>query len=450
MYIGNKINQGITGILKQKANITPRYKTTSTPSAPQTSATTFEVGGVSKPGYIKNGVTYQDKNYTQRVPVGAIVNTAGGTYRMTPNGGVPTEQTQINQYNTRANRYIDEYRLSRDAYNAKVDADVAAALGRIESQRAGVNRDRDSANRASYGAYLQATNPYGAGAEQLAAVGLDNSGYSETSKLAAGTAYQQGISQNELARMAAMNELDRQANEAVLAAQGQKAEAYAEYARYLASMGLQNEQYASDLAANAEQRAYGKERDQRGDTIQDDEIAYNRGQDKINNMWTALGNGYYPTDAAATLNLLQEDLDWNKRLSRSKGEAELAQYAYSTLQAKNALAAAQRNSQLAASGGSYGGSSGKKKSGGGGNGNDGGGYNPEASSEGTLKKAKEMAQIAQAFGNTAGRKAAVADMLQRWYNVNSSERFDQIVAEAIASGKLTEDEYNAWLDSKGL
>ena len=450
MYIGNKINQGITGILKQKANITPRYKTTSTPSAPQTSATTFEVGGVSKPGYIKNGVTYQDKNYTQRVPVGAIVNTAGGTYRMTPNGGVPTEQTQINQYNTRANRYIDEYRLSRDAYNAKVDADVAAALGRIESQRAGVNRDRDSANRASYGAYLQATNPYGAGAEQLAAVGLDNSGYSETSKLAAGTAYQQGISQNELARMAAMNELDRQANEAVLAAQGQKAEAYAEYARYLASMGLQNEQYASDLAANAEQRAYGKERDQRGDTIQDDEIAYNRGQDKINNMWTALGNGYYPTDAAATLNLLQEDLDWNKRLSRSKGEAELAQYAYSTLQAKNALAAAQRNSQLAASGGSYGGSSGKKKSGGGGNGNDGGGYNPEASSEGTLKKAKEMAQIAQAFGNTAGRKAAVADMLQRWYNVNSSERFDQIVAEAIASGKLTEDEDNAWLDSKGL
>ena len=380
MYLGNKLNQGITGILKQKANITPRDKTTSTPAAPQTSATTFEVGGVSKPGYIKNGVTYQDKNYTQRVPVGAIVNTAGGTYRMTPNGGVPTEQTQINQYNTRANRYIDEYRLSRDAYDAKVDADVAAALGRIESQRAGVNRDRDSANRASYGAYLQATNPYGAGAEQLAAVGLNNSGYSETSKLAAGTAYQQGISQNELARMAAMNELDRQANEAVLAAQGQKAEAYAEYARYLASMGLQNEQYASDLAANAEQRAYGKERDQRGDTIQDDEIAYNRGQDKINNMWTALGNGYYPTDAATTLNLLQEDLDWNKRLKRSEDEAKLAQYAYSTLQANNALKAAQRqNALLTAYGGSSGGrTSGKNKSGGGGgDDNGGGGYAPK-------------------------------------------------------------------------
>ena len=378
MYLGNKLNQGITGILKQKANITPRYKTTSTPSAPQTSATTFEVGGVSKPGYIKNGVTYQDKNYTQRVPVGAIVNTAGGTYRMTPNGGVPTEQTQINQYNTRANRYIDEYRLSRDAYNAKVDADVAAALGRIESQRAGVNRDRDSANRASYGAYLQATNPYGAGAEQLAAVGLNNSGYSETSKLAAGTAYQQGISQNELARMAAMNELDRQANEAVLAAQGQKAEAYAEYARYLASMGLEYEQYASDLAANAEQRAYGKERDQLGDTRYDDETAYSRGQDKINNMWTALGNGYYPTDAATVLNLPQENLDWNKRLKRSKDEADLAQNAYSTLQANNALKAAQRqNALLTAYGGSSGGrTSGKKKSGGGGNGNGGGEYTP--------------------------------------------------------------------------
>lgn len=377
MYLGNKLNQGITGILKQKANITPRYKTTSTPGAPQTSATTFEVGGVSKPGYIKNGVTYQDKNYTQRVPVGAIVNTAGGTYRMTPNGGVPTEQTQINQYNTRANRYIDEYRLSRDAYDAKVDADVAAALGRIESQRAGVNRDRDSANRASYGAYLQATNPYGAGAEQLAAVGLDNSGYSETSKLAAGTAYQQGISQNELARMEAMNELDRQANEAALAAQGQKAEAYAEYARYLASMGLQNEQYASDLAANAEQRAYGKERDQKDDTRYDDETAYSRGQDKIKNMWTALGNGYYPTDAAATLNLSQEDLDWNKRLARSKGEAELAQSAYSAFQANNALKAAQ-NAQWATYGGSSGGrTSGKKKSGGGGGGDDGGGYTPK-------------------------------------------------------------------------
>lgn len=381
MYLGNKLNQGITNILKHKA-ITPRYKTTSTPAAPRTSTTTFEVGGVSKPGYIKNGVTYQDKNYTQRVPVGAIVNTAGGTYRMTPNGGVPTEPTQINQYNTRANRYIDEYRLSRDAYDAKVDADVAAALGRIESQRAGVNRDRDSANRASYGAYLQATNPYGAGAEQLAAVGLNNSGYSETSKLAAGTAYQQDVSQNELARMAAMNELDRQANEAVLAAQGQKAEAYAEYARYLASMGLQNEQYAADLAANAEQRAYGKERDQLGDTRYDDETAYNRGRDKIGDMWTALENGYYPTDAAATLNLPQGDIDWNKRVKRSEDQADIAQNAYSTLQANNAIDAVRRNALLAAYGGSYGGSSGgrtsgkKKSGGGGGSGNDGGGYTP--------------------------------------------------------------------------
>lgn len=404
---------------------------------------TYIVDGKVNQGYIKDGRTYTDQNYTQRVPVGATVYTSGGrTYRMGVDGGAPTEQTILNDYNSMANGYIDEYRASRDAYDKKVDADVQAALDRISAQQAGINRERDAANRASYGAYLQAVNPYGVNAQRMAAIGLDNSGYSETSMLSAGNTYQQAINENELARISAIEELNRQANEAVLAGQGQKAEAYAEYARYLASLGMQNAQYASDLSMNAANSAYGKERDQVSDTRYDAETAYNHLRDDKNDAWTALSNGYFPSNASGLLGIPQEEFDAAKaEREKERAFAEWLRQNEKDEAAQNSAYRAAQIAKMYARGKSSG--SGRGKSSGSGNtqknsggGNDNSGYYPKTPVEDEKEK--------------ANHQAAVFDMLQRWYNVNSEEKFQDIVERAIASGQLTKEEFTSWLKSKGL
>ena len=292
--------------------------------------------GKRSDAYIKDGVTYTDQNYTQRVPVGSMVYTADGrSYRMTPGGGVPSEQTLINDYRNNAGSYLDEYRLSRDAYDQKIDNDVQMALDRIYAQQAGIDREREKANRAAYGAYQQASSPYGASAQRLASIGLNNSGLSESGRTAAGAAYQNAISDNELARISAIEELNRQANEAMLTGQGQKAAAYAEYARNLANMGLQSEQYAGELSMNASNMAYGKERDSVDDAWREDETKYKRNQDAIGNTWTALGNGYYPTGASELLGISQDQFD----AYQNQTQEELA---YATWRRKQEYDAADR------------------------------------------------------------------------------------------------------------
>lgn len=397
--------------------------------------------GKRSDAYIKDGVTYTDQNYTQRVPVGSMVYTADGrSYRMTPNGGVPSEQTLINDYRNNADGYLDEYRASRDAYDKKIDNDVQMALDRIYAQQAGIDRERENANRAAYGAYQQASSPYGASAQRLASIGLNNSGLSESGRIAAGSAYQNAISDNELARISAIEELNRQANEAMLTGQGQKAAAYAEYARNLANMGLQSEQYAGDLSMNAANMAYGKERDAVGDVRYEDETKYNRNQDAIGNTWTALGNGYYPTGASELLGISQDQID----AYQNQTQEELAYATWRRKQEYDAAARAEAARQAAARASASSGyrSSGTKKKSTGGSGRSGKDdedYNPNKNKGPDVSQAEMDA-----------RKGAVYDTLQRWYNVNSSERFDQIVAEAIANGQFTEEEYNAWLDSRGL
>ena len=269
-----------------------------------------DANGNRTDAYIKDGVTYTDPNYTQRVPVGSTVYTTDGrSYRMTPSGGVPSEQTILNDYASRANSYIDEYRASRDAYNQKIDNDVQMALDRIYAQQAGIDREREAANRAAYGAYQQASSPYGASAQQLAAIGLNHSGLSESGRIAAGSAYQNAISDNELARITAIQELNRQANEAMLTGQGQKAEAYAEYARNLASMGMQSEQYMGNLSLNAADLAYGKERDSVYDARYADETQYNRNQEARDNILELLSLGIISEDAAQKLGVPQSEID---------------------------------------------------------------------------------------------------------------------------------------------
>lgn len=67
------------------------------------------------------------------------------------------------------------------------------AIDKINQQQEQAEKDYTKEQQAAYGDYKRQTDPYGANAEQMAAMGLSQSGYSESSKVAMYTAYQNRV-----------------------------------------------------------------------------------------------------------------------------------------------------------------------------------------------------------------------------------------------------------------
>lgn len=134
-------------------------------------------------GYIIDGQTYLDEAGTARVPVGATVKTNGGTFQMTENGGVPTMATARNQYQQQSNAAIDAYTAASEAQRRRVQSATDAAIAEINRQKQVAEQNRRDADIAAREAYRAAANPFGALEEQRVRLGLDNSGYAESSKL---------------------------------------------------------------------------------------------------------------------------------------------------------------------------------------------------------------------------------------------------------------------------
>lgn len=263
----------------------------------------YTVGGVAKDGYMKDGITYTDKTMAQRVPNGAIVHTAGGTYEMTENGGVPTAQTVINDYKNQSKAYMDAYSAAQKAQEQKIDANVRAAVARLNAQKAEAEQQKKEADRVAYNAYLRATNPYGANAQQMASLGLGGSGFSETNLASLGNEYQAQVMQSVLARDAALRDIALKIEEARLAGDAQKAEALSAYYQNVASMGLEIAQGNAYIAQNAANAAYERTRDAIADEQYADEIAYNREQNTLMTAIQLIDKGFTPENVSKILNL---------------------------------------------------------------------------------------------------------------------------------------------------
>lgn len=67
------------------------------------------------------------------------------------------------------------------------------AIDQINQQKEQAEKDYTKEQQAAYGDYKRQTDPYGANAEQMAALGLSQSGYSESSNVAMYTAYQNRV-----------------------------------------------------------------------------------------------------------------------------------------------------------------------------------------------------------------------------------------------------------------
>lgn len=234
----------------------------------------WDKSGAQHTGYIKDGKTFVDENAQARVPVGATVQTAGGTFKMTDNGGVPTAATARNQFLQGTDAAINAYKAAGQIQNDRINSATNAAIAELNRQKQIAGQNRQDADRAARDAYRAAANPFGAMEEQRVRLGLDNSGYAESSKLRLASDLAAQMTANQRAMNEQLRDIDVQIAQAKASGQYELANMLEARAQNIMQnqMSKYNTLYSTDMQAMNmaentrqfnEQMAYNKEMDQR-------------------------------------------------------------------------------------------------------------------------------------------------------------------------------------------
>lgn len=137
--------------------------------------------------------------------VGNVTSNALGSILSGALTGQQTGTVQMPQMTT--DDYLDEYYAAQQGYrdymeqaaqNAQnaIQAGVDSAVAGLNNQKGTIQQAGDIANQAAQQTYMDAINPNGATAEQLAALGLRSSGLTESSMISAGNTLQSSINSN--------------------------------------------------------------------------------------------------------------------------------------------------------------------------------------------------------------------------------------------------------------
>ncbi len=260
-------------------------------------------------GYIIDGRTYKDSAGSQRVDIGSVVPTAGGTFMYTATGGVKTPQSIGNDLNK---QYEEGYGRLAAGHSARTDAINAATnrtLADIDSKRKKADEQYLNSNQQAQATYLAASNPYGAAGEQAAKLGLDESGYSETSKLRLANAYQQNLSENLRAKNEYLNELDSAYRDARYKGDMELANAIAEYENLVYRHGIDaaeaiaaQENAAFATGVNMTNAMWERQRAERIDAQNRDDVMWER-------AFKLAGAGFSNSDIARTLGISLSELN---------------------------------------------------------------------------------------------------------------------------------------------
>lgn len=174
------------------------------------------------------------------------------------------------------------------------------AIDKIEQQKEWSEKDYQKEQRGAYRDYQKQIDPYGVNAENMAAAGLSNSGYSESSKVAMYTAYQNRVATARESFQRASTEFTNQITQARL----QNSAALAEIAIATLEKSLEYSiQFASKnnelmLAKAQEKRAIesdyfsryldlkSAERQERSIALDEAKFAYQKAQDNKKNSYS--------------------------------------------------------------------------------------------------------------------------------------------------------------------
>lgn len=150
------------------------------------------------------------------------------------------------------NGYMDQYYQAQQAQMEAQKKRTEALLGQIDTQKQTVNSDAEEMARQ---AYINQMLGQKQAKEQMAASGLGNTGYSESSQLGLQTAYQQalnGINQN---KTNALTNLDNAKTQAQTTGNADLASIESSYNQMMAQMMQQMEQEAYNRQLQAQQMA---------------------------------------------------------------------------------------------------------------------------------------------------------------------------------------------------
>ncbi len=272
----------------------------------------WDKNGNQHTGYIKDGKTFVDENAQARVPVGATVQTAGGTFKMTDNGGVPTAATARNQFLQGTDAAINAYKAAGQIQNDRINSATNAAIAELNRQKQIAGQNRQDADRAARDAYRAAANPFGAMEEQRVRLGLDNSGYEESSKLRLASDLAAQLTANQRAMNEQLRDIDVQIAEAKASGQYELANMLEARAQNIMQnqIAKQNTLYSTDIQAMNmaentrqfnDQMAYERESDARAE-------ASAKEQNKYNLALTFLENGMDSDFVINTLGIPAEDV----------------------------------------------------------------------------------------------------------------------------------------------
>ncbi len=257
-------------------------------------------------GWIKDGKTYMDEAATTRVPVGATVQTAGGTYKMTSNGGIPTYATSKNQYEAKSNAAINAYQAAGNVQKERINSATNAAVAELNRQKQIAQTNRADADRAAREAYMKAANPFGAMEEQRVKLGLDESGWAESSKLKLASAYAAQVNANYRAMNEQLQNLDVQIAQAKASGQYELANILEARAQNVLQqqIALQGNIFSGDMQAMGQAES----------TRQfDEQMAAQKEQAEANNKWNLamafIENGKNASFISETLGIPQADVN---------------------------------------------------------------------------------------------------------------------------------------------
>ena len=159
----------------------------------------------------------------------------------------------LNGYGDLFNRYAGGAQQIYDNLAKGIDASTAYQEQLAQQKAAALEQQRQAANRNAYVEYQRQVNPYGYNAEVLASMGLDKSGYAESSLVAYGNALMAAIQSNNISYNDAMMNLENIAAEARLNGDTQKAQLAAELATSITNnlLSLGQAQIGADASAAA-------------------------------------------------------------------------------------------------------------------------------------------------------------------------------------------------------
>ena len=231
------------------------------------------------------------------------------------------------------------------------------AIEKIEQQKAQAQKDYTKEQSGAYVDWQKQSNAYGANAEQMAALGMAGSGYSESSQVSMYNTYQNRVATAREAYMRAVLNYDNNIKEAQLQNNSLLAEIAYNALQQQLELSLQGFQYKNQLIL-----------DKTAKKLEVDQMYYNRYQDVLQQINTenALAEQvrqFNENKAMEQKKLAEQQRQYNETLALQKAQLAEEKRQYDTSLAWQKSQAAAKSSGGSSGGSSKSSSSSKKSSG---------------------------------------------------------------------------------------